>query len=213
MPQNQAIRHENISQHMWGRIYLLRVPSGLFVSSQGSTEIAYLKKLADTHFQQSMYIDEKCAERIVEVVRRIIYILFCRRSTMTCMLLLANILLHYSLPGVASALGWFPSLRVCLDQLMYGWALEAFSCYSVVFPLALISVCCVVFTIGDLQVIDWGYEQSLLLSSLSYRWACVTLTPRDNCCAWTLVCNGVTSIYLRGSVGYFFIFHVYQYGR
>ena len=40
---------------------------------------------------------------------------------------------------------------------------------SVVFPVALISICCVMFTANASEVVDCGYELTLLVSSFSFR--------------------------------------------
>ena len=65
---------------------------------------------------------------------------------------------------------YLSSLEVYFNWLVYRYAFICFLAILVVFPIALIYICCVMFIVNDSEVLDCGHEHTHLLSSFHFRW-------------------------------------------
>ena len=83
----------------------------------------------------------------------------------------ATTLLHPAPPKVTSVLVLFVifgGLFSFIGVYVYLHKLHLLA-ISVVFPIALPLICCVMFTVNDFEVVDCGHELTLLLSLFSFR--------------------------------------------
>ena len=80
------------------------------------------------------------------------------------------------------------------------------SYHLVVFPIALISFCCVMFTANDSEVVDCGLDVTLLLSSLSFRVDVNALVPANGNLQPVTIYNSLLTTACP-SVGIFAIVH------
>ena len=95
----------------------------------------------------------------------------------------ATTLLHHAPPKVTSVLVLFFIFGrfILIDWYIVGLH-KLYLAISMVFPIAVISICCVMFTANDSEVVGCGHELTLLLSSFSFWLTWMSLQQKTTNC-------------------------------